>query len=164
MELGRRISVQPTISKRLHSNVFPLRYDAVTKFTNGWYYSVINFLIYTCILFTIYCFCCGYCKAHSRALMILFTVLCLAMLVCSLVHISPTFARYSNIVLFGHPVWNAASSYSNKFNAASRMRWTVKMLNLENLQSRRTRFDLFMCYKIIFGLVCVYADIFLSFM
>jgi len=44
------------------------------------------------------------------------------------------------------------------------MRWTVKMLNLENLQSRRTRFDLFMCYKIIFGLVCVYADIFLSFM
>ena len=37
----------------------------------------------------------------------------------------------------------------------------LKMLNLENLQARRTRFDLIMCYKIIFGLVCVNADDFL---
>jgi len=37
------------------------------------------------------------------------------------------------------------------------------MLNLENLQSRRTRFDLIMCFKIIFGLVCVKADDFWSF-
>jgi len=28
------------------------------------------------------------------------------------------------------------------------------MLNLENLQSRRTRFDLIACYEIIVGLVC----------
>jgi len=38
------------------------------------------------------------------------------------------------------------------------------MLNLENLQSRRTRFDLIVCYKIISGLVCVNADNFWSFM
>ena len=37
------------------------------------------------------------------------------------------------------------------------------MLNLENLQSCRTCFDLIMCYKIIFGLVCVNADGFFEF-
>ena len=42
-------------------------------------------------------------------------------------------------------------------------RWTVKMLNLENLQSHLTRFDLIVCYKIIFGLVCINADDFFEF-
>jgi len=39
----------------------------------------------------------------------------------------------------------------------------LKTLNLKNLQSHRTRFNLTMCYKIIFGLVCVNADDFFEF-
>ena len=39
----------------------------------------------------------------------------------------------------------------------------LKILNLENLQSRRTRFNFIICYKIIFGPVCVNADDFFEF-
>ena len=39
----------------------------------------------------------------------------------------------------------------------------LKMLNLKNLQSRSTHFDLIMCYIIIFGIVCVNANDFFEF-
>ena len=34
----------------------------------------------------------------------------------------------------------------------------LKLLNLDSLQYRRTQFDIVMCYKIIFGLVCIDRD------
>jgi len=34
----------------------------------------------------------------------------------------------------------------------------LKLLNLDSLQYRRIRFDIIMCYKIIFGLVCIDRD------
>jgi len=36
----------------------------------------------------------------------------------------------------------------------------LKLFNLDNLQYRRTRLDIIMCYQIIFGFVCIDSDVF----
>ena len=75
----------------------------------------------------------------------------------------------SNITqLFGHPLLPVILMLWNQYNVVSPKRLPtlknlsyrerLKCLNIFSLKLRRLHTDLFWCYKIVFGLVCVNLD------